>query len=347
MGKLTSDPRIDPRIKAAFGDETIGSTANVADRAELLAQEHSQEGRAMVAQLRAMMEPMGSEEVASSAGLEVRTETFVSSPNGNEVKLLLTRPAGSEPLPCVLYFHGGGMALLSAFDGNYRAWARLIAAEGVAVAMVDFRNAIHPSSAEEVAPYPAGLDDCVASFKWLHANAAQLGIEPARIIVAGDSGGGNLSLATAMRLLRDGAIGQLAGIWALCPYIAGQWPSADYPSSTDNNGIMLDLHNNRAAIGYGIEAFAARDPLAWPTFATEDDVRGLPATVISVNECDPLRDEGLSFYRLLLRSGVAARAVEIKGTTHAIEVFPAICPEISRYTAANIARFCKQSHALG
>ena len=53
-------------------------------------------------------------------------------------------------------------------------------------------------------------------------------------------------------------------------------------------------------IGYGIEAFDSRDPLAWPGFATRDDVDGFPPTVVSVNECDPLRDEGVAFYRLLL-----------------------------------------------
>jgi acetyl esterase/lipase len=56
-------------------------------------------------------------------------------------------------------------------------------------------------------------------------------------------------------------------------------------------------------MGYGIEAFEARDPLAWPLFATDDDLRGLPRTVISVNECDPLCDEGVAMYRKLLAAG--------------------------------------------
>ena len=50
-------------------------------------------------------------------------------------------------------------------------------------------------------------------------------------------------------------------------------------------------------MGYGIEAFDERNPLAWPSFATVDDVTGFPPTVINVNECDPLRDEGINFYR--------------------------------------------------
>jgi acetyl esterase len=61
------------------------------------------------------------------------------------------------------------MATLSCYDGNYHAWGRMIAAQGVAVAMVDFRNAVRASTAPEVAPYPANLNDCVSGLKWTHA----------------------------------------------------------------------------------------------------------------------------------------------------------------------------------
>ena len=141
------------------------------------------------------------------------------------------------------------MASMSCYDGNYRAWARIIAAAGVAVAMVDFRNAVVPSSAPEVAPYPAGLDDCVSGVKWLVANADRLGIDAERIIVAGESGGGNLTLATGMRLLREGDVGLVSGLYALCPYILGDWPQEDCPSSVENNGILMDLHNNHGQDG--------------------------------------------------------------------------------------------------
>ena len=94
-------------------------------------------------------------------------------------------------------------------------------------------------------------------------------------------------------------------------------------------------------MGYGIEAFNAKNPLAWPGFATEDDVRGLPPTMISVNELDPLRDEGINFYRLLLRAGVAARCRQVMGTIHGTEIFPMTCPDISRDTARDLAAFCR------
>jgi acetyl esterase len=80
---------------------------------------------------------------------------------------------------------------------------------------------------------------------------------------------------------------------------------------------------------------------ALPGFAGESDVQGLPNVVITVNECDPLRDEGVNFYRLLLRAGVPARCRQAMGTIHATEVFPALCPDISRDTARDMAAFCK------
>jgi len=215
-----------------------------------------------------------------------------------------------------------------------------MAAQGVAVAMVDFRNALVASSASEVAPYPAGLDDCVAGVKWLSEESESLLINPKRIVVAGDSGGGNLAIATALRLKQESKLGIIAGIYALCPYIAGQWPLKQNPSSTENNGILLDLHNNQGAMIYGIDEFTNRNPLAWPGFADIKDVEGLVPTMISVNECDPLRDEGINFYRLLLKAGVNAKCRQVMGTIHATEVFPIACVDISQDTASSIAHFC-------
>ena len=146
------------------------------------------------------------------------------------------------------------MAAMSCFDGMYRGWGKHIAANGVAVVMVDFRNCVVASSAPEVAPYPAGLNDCVSGLRWVASHADDLGIDPARIVVAGESGGGNLTLASGLKLRRDGDLDLVKGLYALCPYIAGQWPAPGCPSSIENEGILLHLHNNRGAVGYGIEA---------------------------------------------------------------------------------------------
>ena len=314
---------------------------DVASRDALLAEVNRPEAVAQREQMTAMLEMLDSEEVAPSKGLDISTLEFTSSPDGNTVKVQFIRPQVDDVLPCVYYIHGGGMASLSCFDGMYRAWGRIIANQGVAVAMVDFRNSMTPSSAPEVAPFPAGLNDCVSGLSFVLAQAADLRIDPAHIIVAGESGGGNLTLATGLQLARDGDLGLIRGLYALCPYIAGSWPQDRFPSSIENNGILIDLHNNRGAMAYGIDELDAGNPLAWPVFATEDDVKGFPPTVISVNECDPLRDEGIEFYRLLLRAGVRARCRQVMGTIHGTEIFSLACPDISRETAASIAHFCR------
>jgi len=149
-------------------------------------------------------------------------------------------------------------------------------AKGVAVAMVEFRNSVHPSSVPEIAPFPAGLNDCISGLKWVHANATTLKIDAKRIIVAGESGGGNLVLAVGMKLKHDGELGQIQGIYSLCPYIAGEWPQPQYPSSIENEGIVLKFGDNRATVAYGIEAFNARNPLAWPASPSERMSKACP-----------------------------------------------------------------------
>ncbi len=339
MGKLNDDPRIDPRIKAAMGALPSRTRSDVADRDEIMAEIATPEAQEIRALIDGFLDSLDNEAIAPRAGLTISEHTFVSAPDGNEIPLQFIRPDGDDPKPCVYYLHGGGMASMSAFNGMYSTWGRIIAHQGVAVAMPDFRNCAVPSRSGDVAPYPAGLNDCVSGVTWLIDHAADLGIDPASVIIAGESGGGNLTLATGMALLRAGDIGLVKGLYALCPYIAGEWPQERFPSSIENEGILLSLHNNRGRMTYGIDAFEAGDPLAWPSFATETDVAGLPPTFISVNECDPLRDEGIDFYRLLLRAGVNAQCRTVMGTIHGTEIFATACPDASYETAASIAHF--------
>jgi acetyl esterase len=339
--KLAADPRIDPRIKAIFGAMDMPPSPDAKSREAMLAEANSPEALGRGGAQKAAFDAVDNEQIAPKKGLKIWTEKVVSAPDGNAINIQMIRPETDETLACVYYIHGGGMMTLSCFDGPWRAWGRIIASFGVAVAMVDFRNCLSPSSVPEVEPFPAGLNDCVSGLKWVHANAAKLGIDPSRIVVAGESGGGNLTLATGLKLKQDGELGLIKGLYALCPYIAGKWPLPENPSSTENDGIFLSLHNNRGAMAYGMEAFERRDPLAWPGFATADDVKGLPPTIISVNECDPLRDEGINFYRLLIANGVAARCRQVMGTVHGTEIFSIACPDISYDTASDMARFTK------
>jgi len=342
MTKIADDDRLDPRIRRIMGvtpDARAG--ADVADRDELMAKAHSEKALKMRAAVDANLDRIDSTDLAPLEGLDISTLEFTSAPDGNQIKVSFMRPQVEGPVPCVYYIHGGGMQTMSAFLGMYQCWGRLIAHQGVAVAMVDFRNALHPSSTPEVAPFPAGLNDCVSGLNWLVDQADELGLDADKLIVAGESGGGNLAIATGMQLLQDGDIDKISGIYALCPYLAGEWPQERFPSSTDNNGLFINTWGNNARMAYGIEAFDEANPLAWPIFATADDLTGLPTTVISVNECDPLRDEGIEFYRMLNQAGVSARCRQVMGTLHGSEIFSVSCPEIATETAISVAHLAK------
>jgi len=345
--KIKNDPRIDKRIRAVFGEVDFNSvtTTTATTREEILAEQETEEA----IQGKTVMEMINNsshyKEVVTDEGLVTYTKEFTSSPDGNNIKIQYIRPDTDEKLPCVYYIHGGGMMVSSCFDELYAAWGRCMARQGVAVAMVDFRNAMWASSAPEIAPFPAGLNDCVSGLKWIHANAEELNIDNEQIIIAGESGGGNLTIATGLKLKQDGDIGLIKGLYALCPYIAGHWPLPENPSSEENEGILLSLHTeqefSQGALIYGIEAYKNKDPLAWPSFATADDVKGLPKTYIIVNECDPLRDEGVNFYRLLREADVDAQCRQVMGSVHGTEIFLG-CIEISDETAMSIANFCRR-----
>jgi len=337
------DDRLDPRVRRVLPLlSSPHEPRSVSSRDEVLAAAARPEAIAARELTRAATERMDREDVASSDGIVTEVHTFSSTPDANPVQVNLIRPESGDDLPCVVYLHGGGMSSNSAFDGNYRVWGRLLAAEGAVVAMVDFRNAVVPSTAQEVAAYPAGLNDCVSGVRWVAENAAELGIDRERIVVAGESGGGNLTLAAGMRLVADGDRDLVKGLYAFCPYIAADRDGETYPSATEFEGYFLRLAHDGGKHAYGIEAAEARDPMAWPAFAGVDDVAGLPPTVISVNECDPLRDEGIAFYRTLLAAGVPARCVTVMGTMHAVEVIPNVCPEISRAAARDVVGFARR-----
>lgn len=341
MNKITTDMRIHPRIRRIMGAMPAPVGPSYESREQLLDVVSRDSAIKNRQAADAVLDGLDDQTLAPLEGLDISTIEMTSAPDGNTIKTLFIRPQSDEPVPCVVYLHGGGMMNMSAFLGMYQCWGRLIAHQGVAVAMVDFRNCMTPSSAPEVEPFPAGLNDCVSGVKYVAANAAELGIDPTRIVVAGESGGGNLTLATGMKLLADGDIDLISGLYALCPYIAGEWPDERYPSSIENNEIMLNLNGNTGRIAYGIEHFDAKNPLAWPSFASESDVKGLPTTVISVNECDPLRDEGIEFYRFLMEAGVPTRCRQVMGTIHGSEIFAVSCPDVATETASSIAHLAK------
>ena len=333
----TTDKRLNPRVRgllAAMEKPLLFQAQNAKSREDALAIANSREALAVEAAMLESMELMDDDRVFPSLDLRISHETITSFIDGHCVPLKFIRPDTDDKLPCVLYIHGGAMAMMSFEHATYRAWGKALAHQQVCVVMVDFRNSLRPSTTDEVAPFPAGLNDCISGYHWVQQNADSLGINANQILIAGDSGGGNLAIATTMSLVRAGQ--PPLGLYALCPYILGQWPDAEHPSSSEFEGYLISVHNNHATMGYGIDAYRRKDPLAWPGFATVDDLRGFPPTLISVNECDPLRDEGIEFYRKLLEANVYAHCRQMMGTVHANEMFTTLFPDVTRMTARDI-----------
>jgi acetyl esterase/lipase len=203
---------------------------------------------------------------------------------------------------------------------------------------VEFRNAGGKLGPH---PFPAGLNDCASAAQWAIANRDALGVS--NIVISGESGGGNLSIATALKAKQDGWIDEIAGVYAQCPYISGAYadPPAELTSLFENDNYFLNVENMGAlAKTYDPEGAHATNPLAWPMHAATDDLVGLPPHAISVNQLDPLRDEGLVYYRKLLDAGVSAVSRTVNGTCHAGDcLFLDAMPDVWHATIRDINTF--------
>jgi acetyl esterase len=270
------------------------------------------------------------------------TTTTVTIPGGDgqDLTLYVSRPATGVALPCVVHLHGGAMGFLSAADGVYLRERECLAATGLVVVGVEFRNS---GGKLGVHPYPAGLNDCAAAVRWVFANRERLGIT--HLIVSGESGGGNLTLAVTHKAKREGWLDEIVGAYAQCPYISNRWVEQpdEFPSMRENDGYFLscELCAVEASI-YDPEYAHSADPTCWAGTATNEDLSGMPPHVISVNELDPLRDEGLDYYRRLVRGGVAAMGRVVAGTCHGGDILLAgAMPEVFAASLRDVSGFAK------
>jgi len=270
----------------------------------------------------------------------VKVESFtIKSSDNLDINLHIHRPVNQNgDIPCVLHTHGGGMSILTAEDPNYVSWRNKLAGKGMLVVGVDFRNVAGVMGNN---PFPAGLNDCYDALNWVHDNKKKL--QFSKLIISGESGGGNLSIATALKANVDCNIHMVDGVYSQCPYISNHYDKSDNKliSLHENDGYFLSA-SMMEIMASCYDGKDSRDPLAWPYHAKKDILTGLPPHFICVNELDPLRDEGLVFFRMLLDAGVEAKAMTLHGTIHAGElIFGEALPELYDTCACSVYDFAK------
>lgn len=252
-------------------------------------------------QMRAVMDTMTLPgEPTAVGGTEDRE---VPGPAGG-IPVRLYTPPGNGPFPILAYFHGGGFVIggLETHDGTCRD---LCDATGCVVVSVDYRLA--PEH-----PFPAAPDDCYAVTAWLAEHGAEVGGDPTRLAVAGDSAGGNLAAVVAM-MARDRGGPALCHQLLIYPVTDHHCDTASYQEHAE--GYMLTRDMMRWFWShYLADAAQGDDPLASPLRA-QDLSRLPPATVITA-EFDPLRDEGEAFAEKLIAAGVDTRLTRYDGVFH-------------------------------
>jgi acetyl esterase len=337
---LGTDPRSDPRMVKVFAQ--FGMDGHLPP-APVTVDSPLEDRRAFAAMNEEAMGAVFDILVQGMPTVEgvTTTTTTITGEDGNDITVFISRPSDADAaLPCVVHLHGGGMAIASASDAAYMRLREYLAATGLVVVGVEFRNSAGKLGPH---PYPAGLNDCASATRWVAANRGDLGVT--HLIVSGESGGGNLTLTVAHKAKREGWLPEVAGLYAQCPYISNRWLEAadDLPSLRECDGYFIDC-DELAVLGsiYDPTSSHARDATCWAGMATDDELGGLPPHVISVNELDPLRDEGLQYYRRLVHAGVPTVGRVVAGTCHGGDMLMAgVMPEVFDASMRDVSGFAK------
>ena len=214
------------------------------------------------------------------------------------------RPEGPGPLPVLLYFHGGGWVIASpdAYDASARALAN--AAKCVVVSVAYRRAPEHK--------FPAAHEDCYAAYRWALERADEVGGDPARVAVGGESAGGNLAAAVSMLARDDGAP---VPVHQLLVY-----PIADYNFDTPSyvahaNAKPLNRPMMQWFFGHYLRSPRDADTPAISPVRVRD-LSGLPPATVITAEIDPLRSEGETLADRLRQAGVGVDFGSYAGVTH-------------------------------
>lgn len=221
------------------------------------------------------------------------------------IRVRLYDPGAPSPGPAIVFVHGGGFVVcdIDVYDGVARQLARR---SGLRVVSVDY--ALAPEH-----PFPVPLDDCIAAIRWVAAQGADWGIDPARIAVAGDSAGANLALAATIAL-RDAGHSPIRGTACIYGCYA---PDLNTQAETEYGGgpYLLTTVEMAWYWNHYLPSKADRiNPLAAPLLA---DLRGLPPLFVTAAECDPLHDDTAMLVEKLKAAGATYEFRLWAGTVHA------------------------------
>lgn len=240
------------------------------------------------------------------ASMEVHDRTLTTA--AGEVPVRIYRPDaaadGEGRQPAILYLHGGGFMKGDLDSSDSVAWGFAEAA-GATVVSVDYR--LTPEH-----PYPAAFDDCYGVLTWVAANGAEIGIDAARIAVAGDSAGGNLGAALALAA-RDRGGPAICAQALIYPGTGLDQDAGSYIENAEAPGLST-AGTKKYRDWYLPGMQDTDDPYARPVMAK--DLSNLPPAHIHTAQYDPIRDDGRVYAGLLIAAGCQVTYREAKGMVH-------------------------------
>lgn len=212
-----------------------------------------------------------------------------------------------DPLPCLVYFHGGAF-MLKASGSHYKIAKEYAKRLHCKVVYVDYRLA--PKH-----PFPIPVEDCYATYKWALQNADILGIDPGRIIIGGDSAGGNLATAVTL-MARDRHLLLPAALLLI-------YPATDRRMITKSMQEYTDTPVWNARLSKMMwDAYLPKEPAKHVEYASPIETAtfaGFPPTYIEAAQYDCLRDEGILLYKRLCEEGILTELHEIPNACHGFE----------------------------